>query len=332
MLPDGRWHWSQGPIDLVIGADGDPAACAQAHEAAWQRFGPVLEALVAELPLLRARCAVDADDPRALPKGDVARRMHSACRRLAQATGLFITPMAAVAGSVADHLIGCYRAPGVRRAFINNGGDIALHLAEGERYRVGVVGNLDTPALDGAFEIDHAALPRGVASSGWRGRSLSMGIADTVTVIAADAAAADAAATLIANAVDVDDPAVIRAPACSVRDDSDLGELPVTVAVGALAPAQIEAALDAGERFAGHLLVLGLIARAAITLAGRWRVVGCDPALVPSLPSSARANGVRRAADSPTGVRKNDAPGLCSYLSSSSLSHHPTTDPMRRPA
>jgi ApbE superfamily uncharacterized protein (UPF0280 family) len=332
MLPDGRWHWSQGPIDLVIGADGDPAACAQAHEAAWQRFGPVLEVLVAELPLLRTRCAVDADELRASPRGEVGQRMHAACRRLAQATGLFITPMAAVAGSVADHLIGCYRAPGVRRAFINNGGDIALHLAEGERYRVGVVGNLDAPALDAAFEIDHASMLRGVASSGWRGRSLSMGIADTVTVIAADGAAADAAATLIANAVDIDDAAVVRAPACSVRDDSDLGELPVTVAVGELTPAQVDQALAAGEAFARHLLERGLIARAAITLAGRWRVVGHHSASEVLRSVLTAGASLPIVLHSPTLARESDAPGLCSYLPSSLFSIDPTTDSTRRPA
>lgn len=321
-LPDGRWHWVQGPIDLVIGAEGDPSACSAAHESAWQQFGPVLETLVAELPLLRAPCPVSPADPRARPAGEVAQRMDLACSRLARATGLFITPMAAVAGSVADHLIGCYRRPGVRRAFVNNGGDIALHLVPGERYQIGIVGNLEVPAVDAAFEIDGTSPLRGIASSGWRGRSLSLGIADTVTVMAVDAAAADAAATLIANAVDIEDQAVVRVPAHSVRDDSDLGALPVTVAVGPLAPRQVEAALDAGEAFARRLLELGLIARAAITLAGRWRVVG----------QAAAVGAIGRRADVPHQTQVNDSPWLCSYLSKSLLFDDLTTDPTRRPS
>ncbi|HOO40207.1 MAG TPA: hypothetical protein PK653_02085 [Syntrophales bacterium] len=52
-LPDGRWHFQRGPIDLVIGADGDARAVEAAHEAAWNRFESVLAELVAELPALR---------------------------------------------------------------------------------------------------------------------------------------------------------------------------------------------------------------------------------------------------------------------------------------
>jgi len=273
LIEGGRWRFTQGPIDLVMGADGDRAACDAAHEAAWRVFGPVLQTLVDELPVLRAPCSIPGRGD-ACVSGPVARRMVQACERLASETGLFITPMAAVAGSVADHLIGCYRRPGVRRAYVNNGGDIALHLDGGESYRVGVVADLDAPALDAAFEIHASESVRGVASSGWRGRSLSMGIADTVTVIACDAAAADAAATLIANLVNVNDPAIVRAPASSVRDDSDLGDRRVTVAVGDLSEAQIERALDSGQDFAQHLLDRGLIDRAAIVLARRWRVLG----------------------------------------------------------
>jgi ApbE superfamily uncharacterized protein (UPF0280 family) len=299
-LDDGRWHFAQGPIDLIIGLDGEPAACAAAIERAWRLFEPVLSALVAELPRLREACPIEGVDPgqskqdsevdsgvRAAaspvpaPQGPVACRMYEATARLARATGLFITPMAAVAGAVADHLIGCFGVPGVHRAYVNNGGDIALHLGPGMRYRVGVVGRFDAPALDAAFEIDSRDSVRGVASSGWRGRSLSLGIADTVTVIAQDAAAADAAATLIANAVDVDDPAIERAPASAVRDDSDLGDRLVTVAVGALSGNSIDLALDAGEAFARRLSGLGLIDRAALLLADRWRVV---PGPFPTLP------------------------------------------------
>ena len=68
---------------------------------------------------------------------------------------------------------------------------------------------------------------RGIATSGWRGRSFSLGIADAVTVLADRAAAADAAATIIANAVDLPGhPAIVRVPACELAPDSDLGRAP----------------------------------------------------------------------------------------------------------
>ena len=77
------------------------------------------------------------------------------------------------------------------------------------------------------------------------GSPLSAG-ADSVTVLARTAAMADAAATVIANAVNVDDPRIVRRAASALKDDSDLGDIPVTVEVPPLARAQVLAALQAG--------------------------------------------------------------------------------------
>ena len=214
-----RWHFQHGPIDLVISADGDAAALASAHAAAWQRFEQVLPELVQELPLLRQAVSSKATD---CPlKGPVARRMWQACRPFATD---FITPMAAVAGSVAQEIIACYQRPGIARAWVNNGGDIAMHLTPGQSLKVGLYADIarldvaqlqDQLLLDGQFSVEAAMPVRGVATSGWRGRSFSMGIADSVTVLARTAAQADAAATVIANAVNVDDARVQRAPAAA---------------------------------------------------------------------------------------------------------------------
>lgn len=291
-LSEGRWHFQQGPIDLVIGADGDPAACEAAHEACWTQFATVLTTLVSELPALR-RALPSAGYPPEV-SGLVAQRMVAACLPHAR-QGLFITAMAAVAGSVADHLISCYRRPGVRRVYINNGGDIALHLEPGESWRAGVVGNVNTPALDAGLVVRAESGLRGIATSGWRGRSLSMGIADSVTVVARDAATADAAATIIANHVDVADAAIERRPACEVRDQSDLGDLLVTVAVGALAPASIDAALANGLACARELVARGLIGHALLNLAGCWAQTGDGVASTDQRPSPGRSTLMRAA-------------------------------------
>ena len=258
-----RWHFQHGPIDLVIGADGDAAAVASAHEAAWQRFEQVLPELVQELPLLRQAVSSKATD---CPlKGPVARRMWQACRPFAMD---FITPMAAVAGSVAQEIIACYQRPGIARAWVNNGGDIAMHLTPGQSLRVGLYADIarldvaqlqDQLLLDGQFSVQAAIPVRGVATSGWRGRSFSMGIADSVTVLAHTAAQADAAATVIANAVNVNDARVQRAPAASLKDDSDLGQRLVTTGVPPLAPALVLQALQAGLATARALQSEGLI-------------------------------------------------------------------------
>jgi ApbE superfamily uncharacterized protein (UPF0280 family) len=268
-----RWHLHHGPIDLVIEAEGDAVAVSSAHAAAWTRFESLLGELVGELGALRAPVGAEC----AL-KGRVARRMWQACAPFRPA---FITPMAAVAGSVADEIIAFYRRPGIERAWVNNGGDIALHLADGHSARVGLFADIaqfdlaDAGPLttDGQFVVDAAEPVRGVATSGWRGRSFSLGIADSVTVLAATAAQADAAATVIANAVNVDDAAIRRLPASQCKDDSDLGDLPVTVDVPPLAPATVRRALDAGAARARSLQQGGNAWAAMLVCQGQWRLV-----------------------------------------------------------
>ena len=268
-----RWHLQHGPIDLVIEAEGDAVAVASAHAAAWARFQPLLGELVGELGALREPVGADC----AL-KGPIARRMWEACAPFRPA---FITSMAAVAGSVADEIIALYRRPGIARAWVNNGGDIALHLAARRSARVGLVADIaqfdltDAGPLvtDGQFSIDAADPVRGVATSGWRGRSFSLGIADSVTVLAATAAQADAAATVIANAVNVDDPAIRRLPASQCKDDSDLGDILVTVDVPMLAPATVRRALDAGAARARDLQKGGHAWAAMLVCQGQWRLV-----------------------------------------------------------
>jgi ApbE superfamily uncharacterized protein (UPF0280 family) len=198
--------------------------------------------------------------------------MVQACRPYAR-QGLFITAMAAVAGSVAQELIGFFVAPGIRRAYVNNGGDIALHLGREQTFDVGLVVDPSHAAkLDGRFCISAQSGVRGIATSGWRGRSLSLGIADSVTVLAATAAQADAAATLIANAVNLEDDArIVRVPANQVRDDSDLGERLVTAAVPVLTRAQVAQALCAGAVFADMQIAAGRINAAALYLQGQMR-------------------------------------------------------------
>ena len=272
-LPDGRLHLQHGPIDLVIGARGAASGIERAQQQAWHRFQDILATLVAELPLLRA----PVGDAYPLARGPVARRMVAACW---PHRARFITPMAAVAGSVADEMLAAMLAGGsLQSAYVNDGGDIAIWVAPGERLHAGIVNHPLRPTLDATLRLDRAC---GVATSGWRGRSHSLGIADAVTVLGGDAAAADAAATLLANAVDVDHPPIRRVPARELRHDSDLGELAVTVAVGELPATCVAEALDRGVRAAHAMQQAGLIRAAYLALQGQTRVAaspgvaGCD--------------------------------------------------------
>jgi ApbE superfamily uncharacterized protein (UPF0280 family) len=194
---------------------------------------------------------------------------------------VFITPMAAVAGAVAEAVLDAMtQAAPLTRAYVNNGGDIALHLTPGTSLAIGIVRSLEKAVPEGDMRITHDMPVRGIATSGRHGRSFSLGIADAVTVLGRDAPAADAAATMVANAVNIDDPAVVRRPARDLNPDSDLGGIPVTVDVGPITSAQIAAALDAGVARAEQLRRTGLIFAALLTLAGDWRSVGSPTAFL----------------------------------------------------
>lgn len=264
-LADGRWHFQHGPMDILIGAHGRPAAVEAAHAEAWERFRSILDELVQELALLR-KPVLDTCHLR----GAIARRMWNACQPYRRN---FITPMAAVAGAVAQELIACYGKSGIDRAWVNNGGDIALHLAPGQSVRIGLYADLASLGVkeilagvhpDGQFEVSSQLPVRGVATSGWRGRSFSLGIADSVTVLARTAAQADAAATIIANAVDVVDMRIKRAKACDLKDDTDLDDLLVTIDVPVLEAETVQCALGAGLECAQALQAEGLIWSAAL--------------------------------------------------------------------
>ena len=284
-----RWHFQHGPIDLVIQADGDPACVHAAHELAWNAFQTILPNLVHELPQLRQAVRPTAANPL---RGAIARSMWQACSPLATPCPThpegFITAMAAVAGAVAQAVLACYTGPGIHRAWVNNGGDIALHLTPDTSVRIGLVSDiarawgaspLNDLVLDGALHISAEMPVRGIATSGWRGRSQSLGIADSVTVLAATAPQADAAATLIANAVNVDDPRIVRQPANQWRDDADLGARLVTVDVPPLSPAHIERALARGRAYAQQLQAQGLIHAALLCCQGQTEVAGHEACL-----------------------------------------------------
>src|SRR6185312_1200337 len=265
LLPDGkRLHLQDGPIDLIIEAKGRDGDVRAAYEAAARRFTGLLDELCEELVELRR-----AADPIRCPlKGVVARRMHAAVAPFA--ADYFITPMAAVAGSVAEEILGAMlQAAPLDRAYVNNGGDIALHLTGHEQFSVGLLDRPDRHGVMRTMTVDADSPVRGIATSGRHGRSFSLGIADAVTALARTASQADAAATIIANAVDLPGhPAVIRVPANELQPDSDLGARLVTYAVGALSESDIERALEAGADCARRLLAAGLIAGAALRLKG----------------------------------------------------------------
>lgn len=260
ILSGSRLHLNHGPIDLIVAAFGPDRQ--KAYEQARARFETLLEGLVAELPILRAQSGP-------WPKGVVAQRMAGVVQPFAPE---FVTPMAAVAGAVADEICAAMtKGCELSKAYVNNGGDIAVYLGEGQSLVAAVHDGRDA----GRVLLASDQPGRGLATSGWRGRSHSMGIADAVTVVARSAAEADVAATLIANAVDLPGHTAIRRVAANrLSPDSDLGHRLVTVDVGVLSDNAAKQALGTGKKYAQDCRKKGLILGAALFLGDHVEIVG----------------------------------------------------------
>jgi len=261
-----RVEW--GPVSLVLAARWPGGRPAGALEAAGRRALEVLEELAAYRPLL----AVDLRRIRNVVE------LPAAVRALLEAPRPFaaeaVTPLIAVAGLVADAVADALAEQGATWAVVSNGGDVALRLAPGESASVGLVPRVDAPEPVARVRVAAGDGIGGVATSGFGGRSLTLGIADAATVMAVRAAVADVAATLAANAVDVDSPAVERVSAETLDPETDLRGRQVTVAVGYLTRGEVDRALDRGAAWARARVAEGLIRGAVLTLRGRWRFVG----------------------------------------------------------
>jgi ApbE superfamily uncharacterized protein (UPF0280 family) len=268
MLPGNRLHLQHGPINLVIEACGEEAAVRRAYSCAAQRMNGLLQGLVDKLYLLRSpeiAANVRVTD-------ETAQQMIAAVTRF---KGQFVTPMAAVAGAVADTiLVAMKQTDGLQKIYVNNSGDIALYLAPGQNMQVGIVPTLSAATPDSSLCVTGGDGVGGIATSGWDGHSMSQGIADAVTVIAASGAIADVAATLIANRVNCEDAGIKRRAALELDPDSDLGKRLVTVSVGKLSAEAINVALDRGEEFAWSLVGQGIIQGTILSLQGHKRTVG----------------------------------------------------------
>ncbi len=247
-LADGRLHLQHGPIDLIITTAGSSDHVDAAEAAMQARFATVLDELVGDLDILRRPAEWGEAEGAGVLSVIGARMMRTT---VALRDGDWATSMICVAGAVADTIADvAWQAAALERVIVNNGGDIAIRQGDAVAagaVTVGVVDRVDRPALSGRLHVGADSGIGGVATSGVGGRSLSLGIADAVTVLAADATAADVVATLVANAVDLGEhPSIIRRPAAEVRDDTDLGTRRVVTDVGPLTGEEVEAALDAG--------------------------------------------------------------------------------------
>lgn len=250
---DNRLFLNHGPIDIVLEAFGKDKPLA--YEKAKKYFSTLLNELVLDMDLLKKEVV-----PHRNFNNKISQSMQNATEKFYPD---FITPMAAVAGSVADNILNVLvKDTKLEKAYVNNGGDVSFYLTENQTVKSSLASIPNIIA-----EIDYKDKSRGIATSGWRGRSFSLGIADSVTVLADNAAMADAAATMIANSVNIKNhPLIIKKPAKEIYEDSDLKNLMVTVEVGDLKQSEIEDALRNGNEVGKTYLENGLINSALIEL------------------------------------------------------------------
>ena len=257
---DNRLFLRHGPINIVLEAIGIDKDLAYQNVKGY--FETLLEQLVLDMELLKEEVVFNRKF-----NNKISQSMQDATERYSPA---FITPMAAVAGSIADNILRVLiNNTNLEKAYVNNGGDVSFYLNKNQIMKTSLAAIPNMIA-----EIKYKDKSRGIATSGWRGKSFSRGIADSVTVLADNAAMADAAATMIGNAVDIyNHPKIKKQPANEMYEDSDLKNLLITVEVGLLTKVEIKEALKNGYQTALQYINKDLINTALIQLSEYFCIV-----------------------------------------------------------
>jgi ApbE superfamily uncharacterized protein (UPF0280 family) len=251
-----------GPMRLVIDARVGKVAQPQQAARAADEAVSFLEGVAAARPFLGR----DYREQVARITDPLALKMIASVQAVADAD---LTPMAAVAGTIADAVADFLFQRGMTRVLVDNGGDIAIRSCDGEPVTVGIRPQVDRRSLSHAVVLEPERTAWGVATSGTGGRSLTRGVLEAAVVIAADAATADAAATAVANASHILDGAVIRRPAEAIDPHTDIAGLEVTAGVGALTEEGRRMALDQALGRAEELIGARIILGALVACQGR---------------------------------------------------------------
>lgn len=251
-----------GPMRLVIQAWKEGIFLQDLSLAGAAYAFSCLEQVAAHQPLLKTPAA-------SLPESRVPHIVYQMIRS-AHATGdPELTPMAAVAGSIADAVADWLFSREAAKVIVNNGGDVSVRLLKNQKARVGIRTDLSKPAISHVLKLDARHSSWGITTSGLGGRSLTQGIASAATVVADKAAFADAAATSIANACYHPDKTIIRVPANTLDPHTDIPDLPVTLQPGNPSPQVYEKALSNALKRAESYVAKGIIFGALIAAGGQ---------------------------------------------------------------
>ena len=263
VLPGGKAVLVEnGPLRLVIQAfSGAVTETDLVKEAAEYAFD-CLDRVAQSLPLLKKRHGFITISP----PHEIAGVMLESVRLIGDED---LTPMAAVAGTIADFVADWIFYRGVSRVIVDNGGDIAVRLKSGEVTNIGFRPSVDSPEITHVVQLHAKFSSWGINTSGMGGRSLTRGIASAVTVFAQNSSVADAAATAVANACYAEDQNIHQLPALAVDPHTDLGNMPVTVSADGISKETVEKALENGLQAAERLMGRDIIRGAVIVVADK---------------------------------------------------------------
>jgi len=252
-----------GPMRMFIRAFENGTPLVELAQEGGHLAIKILEDLARFLPVIKKK-AQDLEVEEEFP--DVVQRMVDSTKKMGEPD---LTPLAAVAGAASDVVADFLISQGGTKIIVDNGGDIALRLREGEVAKVGVKTDIHAEHLTYLIPIDFTMGIGGVATSGLGGRSFTKGIASAATVISESASFADAAATVIGNFTNVKDPSITRSLAERIYPDTDIVGEWVTTKVGRLSQKKIEEALNNGLSKAYSICHKGQIKGALISVQGK---------------------------------------------------------------
>jgi len=257
LVKEGLALVDSGPLYATIMVSQRGRPLSDAARAGAQYALEILDQLATFLPIIKKRASTLKPE-RSYPA--VVNEMIMATQII---TNSALTPLAAVAGATSDMVADYLLETNATKIIVNNGGDIAIRLREGEKTEVGLCLDLAKKDIDYLLPVENDC---GICTSGFGGRSFTLGIANAVIVLADRASVADAAATYLGNKTTVDASNVKREWAKRIYPDTDIPTKKVTISVGSISTAEIQEALENGQREALRLIDNGTIHGAILSV------------------------------------------------------------------
>ena len=266
LLAPGKVYVDYGPVQMTISAEQHGKFLTKEVEQAGSLVPEILKSLAGVLPLAKQPW------PKIREVDSLPRVLSLMTQAVSRTKEKNLTPMAAVAGTFADLIADFLMSRRATKVIVNNGGDIAIRLKERETAEIGIAPRVGARTLTHYLSLKPQNEVGGVATSGFGGRSFTLGIADAVVVAAKSSALADACATLVANYTNVEVPSIERCLAREIDPNTDIPDLMVTVKVGPLQERAVQEAIARGLARAKELIKAKLIYGSIIFVAGTFEM------------------------------------------------------------